>query len=234
MSGPSTTSLLWSSPTRPRRGPRPRVSLDEIVATGVRIADAEGLDAASMQRVADELGLTKMALYRYVPGRAELVELMIDSAMGTAPTALDGPWRGRLEAWASAMRDVFSAHRWLLVAAVGPRPFGPNELGWSEAGLGAIAGLPLSAAEQLDTLAVIGAQVRGLVAQAVENEVEARLGAALSETLAAHAGTYPRAAAAFGAVGAAEDGERERAPEFGLERLLDGIEAFIARRVAGE
>jgi len=210
------------------------VSLDEIVAAGVRIADAEGLEAASMQRVAYELGLTKMALYRYVPGRAELVELMLDSAMGPAPTALDGPWRRRLEAWAVAMRDMFSAHRWLLVAAVGPRPFGPNELGWSEAGLGTIAGLPLSAAEQLDTLAVIGAQVRGLVAQTVADDVEARLGAALAATLAAHATTYPLAAAAFGATSAAADDERERAPDFGLDRILDGIEVLLTRRLAGD
>lgn len=228
MPEPTAADLLWAAPRTPKRGPRPRVRLDEIVATAVRLADAEGIAAASMQRVADELGVTKMALYRYVPGRAELVALMVDAAMGPAPEPAGDDWRAGLERWARAMRDVFTAHRWLLATAVGPRVFGPNELGWTESGLAALAELPLTAAERLDTLALVGAQQRGLLQQQTEGEVEARLGAMLAEVLAANAADYPLAAAAFG--DAAADGEHDHADDYGLARILDGIAALAAAR----
>lgn len=228
MPDPTATELLWAAPRTPKRGPRPRVRLDEIVATAVRLADTEGIAAASMQRVADELGVTKMALYRYVPGRAELVALMVDAAMGPAPEPAGDGWRAGLERWARAMREVFTAHRWLLGTAVGPRAFGPNELGWTESGLAALAELPLTAAERLDTLALIGAQQRGLLQQQTEGEVEARLGAMLAEVLAANAADYPLAAAALGDAAAA--GGHDHADDYGLARILDGIAALAAAR----
>ncbi|GAA1525993.1 TetR/AcrR family transcriptional regulator [Nocardioides humi] len=225
MSYDGVAQVLWAQGRTPRRGPRPRVSLDGIVAAAVRVADAEGLEAASMQRVAAEVGVTKMALYRHVPGKAELVALMVDRTLGEPPATGDGPWRARLAAWAQAMRDGFAAHRWLLAAAVGPRVFGPNELGWLEAGLAALDGLPLGPAERLDSLVLVGSHVRALVQQATEPATERALALALADVLASRADAYPLAAAAFaGAAG------RDDAFAFGLERVLDGIEALVASR----
>ena len=85
--GRRVVELLWA-PTQqsPVRGPKPRTSLSEVVAAGVEIADAEGLAALSMRKVASRLGIGAMSLYTYVPGRSELVELMIDRVYASTPS----------------------------------------------------------------------------------------------------------------------------------------------------
>src|ERR1700684_4122158 len=85
MAAPTALDLLWGIPDRPRRGPRPSLSLARIVTEAISLADAEGLSNLSMQRLAERLGCAKMALYRYVPGKAELEALMLDTALGAAP-----------------------------------------------------------------------------------------------------------------------------------------------------
>ena len=85
MATPSALDLLWSAPARPRRGPKPSLSRERIVTAAIALADAEGLASLSMQHLAEQLGCAKMALYRYVPGKAELVALMIDEAIGEPP-----------------------------------------------------------------------------------------------------------------------------------------------------
>ncbi|GAA3061284.1 hypothetical protein GCM10020254_01390 [Streptomyces goshikiensis] len=80
--------LLWGPPAKPAGGPKRGLTLEGIALAGVGIADAEGLGGVSMQRVAAELAVTKMALYRYVPGKAELVALMVEAALPD-PAGLD-------------------------------------------------------------------------------------------------------------------------------------------------
>ena len=83
----TSRELLWGPPAGARRGPKPRYTLDAIAEAAMTIADDEGLDAVTMQRVAERLGTTKMALYRYMPGRAELDAVMLDRALGLPPAA---------------------------------------------------------------------------------------------------------------------------------------------------
>src|SRR6185369_13421325 len=82
---PNALALAWGLKERPGKGPRPGLSLDRIVAAGVKVAAAEGLGAVSMSRVASELGAATMSLYRYVPAKHELLDLMVDAAMGAPP-----------------------------------------------------------------------------------------------------------------------------------------------------
>src|SRR6266496_4469960 len=98
----SSAELLWGQRERPSRGPKPGLSLDGIVRAAIKIADAEGLDAVSMQRVAAEFGFATMSLYRYVPGKSELIDLMIDTAIGPPPdlSVIPGGWRPKLTVWA--------------------------------------------------------------------------------------------------------------------------------------
>src|SRR5690606_15524441 len=85
--------LLWRAPATTKRGPKPKFALDVIAEVAIGIADAEGLEAVTMHSVATRLGTTKMALYRYVPGRAELDAVMLDQAWGM-PVPLPGEdWR---------------------------------------------------------------------------------------------------------------------------------------------
>jgi AcrR family transcriptional regulator len=213
--------FLWQERAGGRRGPKPALTLEAIADAAIAVADAEGLAAVSMQRVAAEVGYTKMALYRYLPGKSELVAVMVERGLGALPVLPDGDWRLAMTAWANQLLSVFVAHPWALEASTGQRPVGPNELSWMEA---ALARLPagLSGAERMDMVAVLAGHVRALVAQPAE---ESGLITALTE----HAARFPAVSAALADMAA--NGGQDQAFQFGLERLLDGLETLIARRV---
>ena len=105
---PPGLDLLWGRRERGKRGPRPGLSADSIVDAAVQIADAEGLDAVSMARVAAKLGFTTMSLYRYVANKDELLQLMWNaSATGAETLVIEGDgWRSRLRTWAIIQRDM--------------------------------------------------------------------------------------------------------------------------------
>src|SRR5688572_205813 len=109
-----TLMLLWrrtlGSP-QGSRGPKQRVSVDEVVRAAIEVADAEGLPAFSMRKVADRLGLKLMSIYTYVPGRSELIGLMIDEVTGeTGFPPHSGDLRQRLTAVARQTWDELHRH----------------------------------------------------------------------------------------------------------------------------
>ncbi|MFJ4666891.1 TetR/AcrR family transcriptional regulator [Kitasatospora purpeofusca] len=220
--------LLWGPQARPRRGPKPALSLDGIARAGIEVADAEGLAALSMQRVAELLGKTKMSLYRYVPGKAELVALMTDRAVEDPPDLASGDWRTDLTDWSTALFRAFAQHPWLLETTVGARLMGPRELSWVERALAALDGKGLTGGERLDAVVLLTSHVRGIAQQsrASGTEAETRLVAALTGVLREHGDDYP---ATLTAMTAPAEG-RDQALTFGVERILDGLGALIARR----
>ncbi|HTR95689.1 MAG TPA: TetR/AcrR family transcriptional regulator C-terminal domain-containing protein [Trebonia sp.] len=237
MSAPTALDLLWGTAQRPKRGPKPSLTLERIVAEAIEHADAEGLASVSMQRLAERLGCAKMALYRYVPGKAELEALMLDTALGAVPDpaaaapGAEAPWRAQLRAWAMTMFERMLAHPWAHEVAQGARPVGPNEVGWMESALTALADSGLTGAEGLDTIALLAGHVRSLALQAAaagDDSTEAALGRQVSQALAAQADRYPRTAAAFTESG--PPGDRDNALDFGIDRILDGLGALIAAR----
>src|ERR1700749_1723014 len=117
-----SVDLLWDGPPPRTRGPKAALTLDRIADAAIAIADAEGLDAVSMQRVAADLGYTKMSLYRYLPGKSELVAAMVERALGEAPD-LDGQgWRAGLTTWARTLLETMAGHAWAQDATTGARP----------------------------------------------------------------------------------------------------------------
>ncbi|MGW4718610.1 TetR/AcrR family transcriptional regulator [Nocardia sp. NPDC004260] len=237
MPTPTTLELLWGTGQRPKRGPKPALSLERIVAEAIALADADGLANLSMQRLAERLGFTKMSLYRYVPGKAELVALMLDTALGAPPElsageeASENDWRDLLRVWCETIYARFSAHPWSMEVSVGLRPVGPNEVAWMESALGALAGTGLTAAERLDTIVLLTGHARSLAQQvrvADADEFEKQIAAQFAEMVAAAAERYPAAAAAFAEGGAVAGGDG--ALKFGIERILDGLAVLIERR----
>jgi AcrR family transcriptional regulator len=223
-------ALLWPPESSAvRRGPRPSLDLGRIVSAAVRLADAEGLPAVSMRRVAGQLGVPTMTLYSHVPGKGELVDLMVDAALGElypdgqAPTA--GNWRARVEAVARANRQLLLRHPWAL-SARRPAP-GPNRMRKYEIELRAVDGMGLSE-EQMDLLVtLLDGFVRGAVGGSGQSDQPARGDRAVVDAYAQQVldpDRFPTAARVAQA-GAAlpDDGAAERSFEFGLERLLDGI-----------
>src|SRR5580658_368521 len=99
---PAGIAAAWGVRERPHKGPKPALSLSRIVDAAVRVADADGLDAVSMGRVARELGAAPMSLYRHLSAKEELLELMVDAAWGDPPAApaAGEEWRAGLARWA--------------------------------------------------------------------------------------------------------------------------------------
>lgn len=233
---PTGLAALWG-PKRARPGPRPAFSVERVAEAGIALADADGLAGLSMARVAEHLGVTTMALYRYVSGKDDLVAVMYDIAIGPPPATATDDWRVALEAWARAQFDRLREHPWATEVAVVAAGLGPNQVRWIETGIRALAGSGLPDADK--------AGVTRLVATHVLSE--ARLAADLERAPVYRDGfdAFLRevtdeddtsATAALVSSGAFDGSERGYEPAdltFGLEVLLDGIDALIARRAGG-
>src|SRR5689334_18132683 len=113
-------------PERNSRGPDPAYSREQITAAAVKIADAEGLEAVSMRRIAREVNAGAMSLYRYIGSKDDLIELMIDTVQGEEPLPeRSGDWRADITAVADLMRAHLRRHPWLAAVSVGRPTFGP-------------------------------------------------------------------------------------------------------------
>lgn len=231
--------LLWGPRERAARGPKPGRSINQVVATAIQIADREGLAAVTMRRVADELGFTTMALYRYVPGKDELIDLMANVAVGAPPMVPNegaDDWAFELQAWARADLAVYQRHPWLL-ELIARTPQGPNWFAWVESALRALSATGLSASEMLAMVTLIDNHVRGaaqifLGMARAERETgkSDAWGTAFAATLERIAGDerFPALTGIAMAGGFGQGAEPvEDHFEFGLQRLLDGIGAYI-------
>lgn len=243
--------LLWGVPDPPRRGPKPRLTVDRIVRAAIEVADAEGLTGLSMRRVADELGVTAMSLYTYVPGKAELLDVMLDTVHAEVPPpdsrdggagSGDDDWRGRLERLARENWARYHRHPWLLQVATSLPVLGPNLMAKYDRELAAVAGLGLTEVEMDLLVSLLGDYVHGAVRSAVEAaQAEQRTGMTSEQWWQAYAPLleqvfdperYPTAARVGGVAGAEYDAPSDpaRSFDFGLQRVLDGIEAFVRSR----
>ncbi|NJP99944.1 TetR/AcrR family transcriptional regulator [Streptomyces sp. PLAI1-29] len=233
--------LLWGVGERRTRGPRPALSLDRIVTTAVDIADADGLGAVSMRRIAAELGVGAMSLYRYVPGKAELLDLMLDKVNGfdreTAADPVTLGWRALLEQVARGVWDLYGRHPWLVHVDQARPILGPGALSGLDYALAGLASLPLSDRERMNLVVILDGFVTGTARSRVTSEqAEQRTGISDEDFWKAQApilervmssGAYPALAALT--EDAFSSGWQEIF-DLGLGQLLDGMEAFITRR----
>src|SRR5262245_10778604 len=142
-----TLELLWRAPggAEPRRGPRQGLTIDEIVNTAIALADEGGLGAVTMRQLAKTLGVATMTLYTYVPGKAELLDLMLDTAYRQMPrTDTTGEhWRRRVEAVAADNRRLYERHPWAATVSTSRPPLGPGLMAKYEHELRALDGTGL-------------------------------------------------------------------------------------------
>lgn len=126
-------ALLWrgssADPAPPVPGPKPGLTVDAIVEQAIAVADADGITGLSMRAVADRLGVTAMALYTYVPGKRELVDLMYDGVHAELRAEHDTApgWRAALTSWADDVLRFYLRHPWVLTVSYARPVFGPHE-----------------------------------------------------------------------------------------------------------
>jgi AcrR family transcriptional regulator len=238
-------ALLWREQTPPvrTRGPKPALTVDRIVAAAIDVADADGLAALSMRRVAERLGVGTMSLYTYVPAKAELIDAMFDTVCGEASAPWADTWRERLELIARANLGMYRRHPWMLAVMANSRPpLGPNSIANYDRDLRAVDGIGLSDLEMDSVVAMLGVYVQGAARTAIEAAGSERdTGVSDLEWWEAYAPLlekvfdpekYPIAARVGAVAGETYQSayDPDQGFDFGLARLLEGVAALVRGR----
>lgn len=237
---------VWAAARGERTGQvRSGLSLERVVAAAIEIADADGLSAVSMSRVAKRLGFTTMSLYRYVSSKEELI-LHMQDAVGGPPDAFDAVgsqgWRADLERWAWAVLGTMRAHPWMTqtISMLGP-PATPNQLAWFDRGLATLGSTGLPEGDKVLTMLLVQAHVFGdLLFTAAENpSMPGAVGTDDYERLLARfldPERFPALLGAFAGGGFESSpdpaADRDEYFGFGLTLILDGVERRIAAAAA--
>lgn len=228
---------LWRLPEVPQqRGRKSTLDVETVVSTAVRLADTGGLEAATLPKVAVELNVTAMSLYRHIGSKHELLQLMMDAASqppASVPVATN--WREGLRSWARDLWTLYQNRAWLPRVPIYRAPSGPNQIAWLERGLAQLASTGLTAKEKLAALTLLSGFVRqsalleselaeGREAGQAKSESEREYGTALAQVISSE--KFPHltevlSAEAFGS----EDTNDGYDTDFsqGLELILDGL-----------
>ncbi|SFR28161.1 regulatory protein, tetR family [Lentzea waywayandensis] len=225
--------LLWEPPAEPTRGPKAALSQSRVVEAAIKVADAEGVEALTMRRVAETLGFTTMSLYRHVPGKSELLDLMVDAVWAGTEHTPKGAWRAGLEFFARQVWAMYRAHPWMLQLTSSRRMPGPEAMTRQDAAYAVVSELGLASEEIVAVVTAVSHFVHG-VGRTMADRVQAERETGVSEedwwngrealwehftpdrlpmmTHIWNSGGFERMLDDF---------------EFGLARVLDGLAAFI-------
>ena len=233
----------WEAHT-PAQTSRPSLNVARIVEAGLRVADAEGLGGLSMARIAQELGSATMALYRHVASKDALLVHLQDAGLGSPPPRPEPrpDWRTGLATWTTEILAVYLRRPWMLGIPVTTPPLMPRNLEWTDWAVDAMADMPLQPFEKLSTLVLLSGYARNEVTQrttmtgaALDERADLSFEAGLRHLTsperlpALHALATSGQLFAMPAAATSDDGDQFMV-DFGLDRILDGIEALIATR----
>ncbi|MBV9593736.1 MAG: TetR/AcrR family transcriptional regulator C-terminal domain-containing protein [Actinobacteria bacterium] len=212
---------------------RPTPTATEIAVKGFEVADAEGLAAVSVKRVAGRLGLPATRLASYLLDQDDLLDLMLDAAIGEVDLSTDRelPWDVQLTALAVATRALVTKHAWLATLLVSRPLAGPNGLAYTERALAALSPLDADVVTKAKCVNSVLALVCGYVRGEASSRHRAVNGAGRGAALAAYLTStvdderYPNLAILF-----AQPGELSSDAAFadGLADLLRGIAARLS------
>jgi AcrR family transcriptional regulator len=242
--------LLWRARREPTRGPKPSLAIEQIIDAAIAIADADGLAAVTMRGIAQRLNVGAMSLYTYVPGKAELLDVMLDQVYGEVPVPAvrHDDWREKLEAIARADWDRYQRHPWVLQVSEARSLLGPNEIALFETAMEAVAGLGLNGREMVNIVSLVTSFVCGAAQIAIDaDHIAEQTGVTDADWWRAREpildeyydpANYPTLSGlgmdgTFDPTGSDVEYHLQLALEsfeFGLHRVLDGISVFIRER----
>ncbi|MFG3621205.1 TetR/AcrR family transcriptional regulator [Nocardia sp. NPDC047654] len=224
--------LVWERPEPPDRPVPAPLSREQIIRAAIRLADADGLAAVSLRKVAAALEVGPMRLYGYIATKEELLDLMVDAVYAEIRPAGDS-WREVLRSLAETTRQAVQQHEWL-ADLIGGRPqLGPHALARGEAVVAAMTGVDVDAV--MPIVAAVNAYVIGAVRREIterraerasgmdKQQWQAAFGPYLERTFAT--GRFPALATVI------RDGahlDADQTFRIGLEFVLDGIQARIS------
>lgn len=213
------------------------LDVERVVTAAVALADEAGLPAVTLPNIAKSLGYSTMSLYRHVGSKDELLTLLLDAGVGAPPDIRSAPdrWRPGLRRWTLALREVYTARRWLLDIPLAGPPSGPNQIAWLDTGLRVLRAAPLTPSAKIAVLTLLAGYVRQMVTLAADHapalgsdpaHAYRTYAATLSRLV--HPDRFPYAAPLFTEFGFATP-EYDREPvtafhfDFGLDTILRGI-----------
>ncbi|OEV04341.1 hypothetical protein AN216_07420 [Streptomyces oceani] len=233
-------ALLWDPPAPSTLGRKARLNQDAVVDAAIDLVQESGLDSLSMRGVAARLGVGAMSLYTYVPGRSELVDLMIDRAYASLELpGSDADWRPALEQHARQTYALFRRHSWIVALNRDRLPLAPHVLDAEEAGLRTLIDTGLPEQRVVEVLELVNGFVWGLASTAAREAAESEAtGQGYGEYWRDRSGfwetyfdaeRYPSMTRVYLAGAFDEGTDFDRV----LDRLLDSVEYMIERTVDG-
>ena len=222
----ATPELIWLRPERNARGPQPTHSRAEIAAAAIALADAEGLSAVSMRKIAAALGAGTMSLYNYVPKKEHLFDLMLDAVAGEyeLPPDPSGDPRADLTLLAEEALRVMRRHPWVPALVLARPSIGPNSVRCVEFFLAAVADAGLRPGTEMELFAVFNGSLCQYVeferssSVVVGTQWQADLATFLTGMLAT--GRFPHLAAAMMVAGASPPPDSAEMFARQVERLI--------------
>ena len=197
-----------------------------MLDAAVALADEVGLEAMSMRRLADALGVTPMALYKHVAHREELVDGMVERIVAGIATPQEGQaWKQALRARILSARAVMTAHPWAQSAVETRTTAGPAVLAYMDSLMGLMFAGGLSADLVHHAMHALSTRMWGLTRDVLPTPALPADPAERSRVMADLAATYPaivRMATTASHAGAGCDDDAEFA--FALDILLDAVE----------
>ena len=228
--------IIWERVESAGRGPRPTLTHDQIARAAVEIADGGDLSTVSMRRLAERLGIATMGLYRYVSGKEDVYELMLD-VVAAEMTLPDGGWRDVADAYARQLRAASLRHRWLHQASAQvPASLSPSNVALMEKALVSIDGLGLDVDTMMAVFGAVTSFARGAVFAEVaqresldrhgfESEDDVRVAYLPWVRWMLDTGRYPMLSHYI--IDGSNEDDAEWQFEFGLACVLDGIAARL-------
>lgn len=222
--------LIWLRPERSARGPAPAHSRAEIAAAAIALADAEGLAAVSMRRIAAALGSGTMSLYTYVPKKEHLFDLMLDAVAGEwdLPEAPSGDPRADLLGFGREGLAAMRRHPWVPALVLTRLTLGPNSLRCTEYFLAVLEAVDLPGGAKLELFAMLNGSICQFAqweanqgAAGPGDEWQAELAAYLGEAVSS--GAYPYLAAAVADGRGAQPAGPDEVFERGFSRIVDAV-----------
>jgi AcrR family transcriptional regulator len=240
---PSGIAISWGLGKQPQRGPKRELSVNQIVEAAIEIADKEGLTALSMSRVASSLGFTTMSLYRYIPSKDDLLLLMQDkvSDIDYPLEEQEADWREKMRQYVKICINVFQVHPWFSDIPITSVPLTPNQLKIVDIALRTTRNLPLTNYEKMSIVLLLSGYSRwcGTIMKDMNMAIQAGksptsisgldYSSALKKLVTQE--RYPDLYPVLMSGAYTEENEDENTIgddfDFGLERILDGIEHYL-------
>ncbi|MFC0681234.1 TetR/AcrR family transcriptional regulator [Lysobacter korlensis] len=158
---PHVVRLAWGRTDGRQAGRQPSLTLRQILDAAIHLADTGGLEECSMPKLASDLGVGTMSLYRYVRNKSDLIVLMRDTAIGPLPPSSPerDDWDAALRFYATGMASRLLLHPWVLDIPVSGFPQTPNVLSWLELGLSALSAAGVGPQQQLGFMLLLDGHV---------------------------------------------------------------------------